>query len=225
MVATAAAAGFIALTVWLGNWQHGRAGEKAERQALFEARMAEAPLRLTGAAGSPEPLLYRRIEAEGEWVPERQFFVDNRILGGRAGFHVITPLRIEGSRTLLLVNRGWVPRSAEYPRPPRVPGARGPALVSGIATRPPERFLEFSRQDPASDVVQNLSIERFRARAGQDVIPVVVLAEPPAEGLVAVTEKPDAGIAKHREYSLTWYSLAFTAFVMWIALNLRRGGA
>ena len=36
--------------------------------------------------------MYRRVRASGEWIAERQFFVDNQIRDGRAGFHVITPL-------------------------------------------------------------------------------------------------------------------------------------
>lgn len=221
-MATTAAALFIALTVWLGNWQAGRAEEKRGRQALFEARMAEAPLTLTGAVAGFEALLYRRVQAEGEWMAERQFFVDNRILEGRAGFHVITPLRIAGSPAVLLVNRGWAPRTADYPRPPQAPVPAGPVRASGVATRPPERFLELSAAAASGDVVQNLSIERFRSHTGLEVLPVVVLADEPAPGLVRVGEAPDTGIDKHREYMLTWYSLALTAFVMWIALNLRR---
>ena len=76
-MATIAAALLIALTGWLGNWQTNRAEEKRARQALFEARMAETPLRLTGSVASHEPLLYRRVEAHGRWMPGRQIFVDN----------------------------------------------------------------------------------------------------------------------------------------------------
>lgn len=217
-----AAASFIALTVWLGNWQAGRAEEKRVRQALFEARMAEPPLRVTGSVASPEPLMYRRLEASGRWMPERQFFVDNRIREGRAGFHVITPLRIGGSDAVALVNRGWIARSADYPRPPAVQVPEGEARVGGIAVRPPERFLELAPEAGRGQVVQNLSIERFRERSGLDALPVVILADEPAAGLSPVREKPDAGIDKHREYMLTWYSLAITAFIMWIALNVHR---
>ena len=217
-----AAAAFIALTAWLGNWQADRAGEKRVRQALFESRMGETPLRLTGSVASAEPLLYRRVEVAGQWMPERQFFVDNRIRDARAGFHVVTPLRIGGGAAVVLVNRGWTARTSDYPRGPRVDTPSGEARVQGLATRPPERFLELSPQAGGGEVVQNLSIERFRERTGLDALPVVILADEPGKGLAAVREKPDAGIDKHREYMLTWYSLALTAFVMWVALNLRR---
>jgi cytochrome oxidase assembly protein ShyY1 len=39
---------------------------------------------------------------------------------------------------------------------------------------------------------------------------------------VPTREQPDAGVAKHREYALTWFSLAITTLALWIVLNLRK---
>jgi len=221
LVTTAAAAGFIALTLWLGNWQVNRAQEKRERQALFEARINDTPVQLTGSVAA-DSLLYRRVRASGRWIAERQFYVDNQIRGGRAGFNVITPLAISGSSIAVLVNRGWIARDAAYPRAPRVPVPEGAVDVGGLAIRPPARFLELSPQAVAGDVWQNLSIERYGAASGLTLLPVVVLQESVAPGLVAVRETPDAGIARHVEYAFTWFSLAATAFVLWVVLNVRR---
>ena len=222
MVPTLAAVAFIALTVALGRWQVGRGEEKAARQSMFDSRLKEAPVRLTGSVPNADPLLYRRVAARGEWIAGRQIYVDNQIRGGRAGFNVVTPLRLEGSPASVLVNRGWIARDARYPEPPPVSVPPGLVEVHGLATRPPARFLELSPQVISGSVWQNLSIERYRERSGLEVLPVVVLADPPAEGLAVVRETPDAGIAKHREYALTWFSLALTALVLWIVLNLRR---
>ena len=217
-------AAFVALTLWLGNWQAGRADEKRARQALFEARMNDTPVRLTGLVPA-EGLVYRRVVATGRWIPERQFFVDNRIREGRAGFEVLTPLALEGSPAAVLVNRGWVARTPEYPRAPRVAVPEGTVHVAGLATRPPARYLELSPQQVAGDVWQNLSIERYAAASGLSLLPVVILQEPAAPGLSAVREVPDAGIAKHVEYALTWLSLAATALALWIGLNFKRAPA
>ena len=219
---TAAAVAMVALTLWLGNWQMNRAQEKRERQALFEARSNDTPVRLTGAVPSAEPLLFRRVRVAGTWMGDRQFYVDNRIREGRAGFHVVTPLAIEGTDAAVLVNRGWVARGPEYPRPPRIEVPSGRVEVTGLATRPPARVLELSAETVAGDVWQNLSVERFAAHARLALLPVVVLADAPAPGLAGVREGPDAGIAKHVEYAFTWFSLAATLVVLWIALNLKR---
>jgi surfeit locus 1 family protein len=222
-VPTAAAAGLVALTLWLGNWQLGRAEEKRGRQALLEARMHDNPVRLTGAVPGADALLYRHVRVAGTWMPEAQIFIDNQIRDGRAGFTVITPVAIEGSGAAVLVNRGWVERSRAYPRPPEVATPSGHADVSGLAMRPPARYLELGAGETVSgNVWQNLSIERVASATKLVLLPVVVLQEPAGEGLALVRETPDAGVAKHVEYAFTWFALAATALALWFALNLKR---
>ena len=211
--------------VSLGRWQDRRAEEKAARQATFEARTLEPPLVLTGSSGPADALLYRKLRATGRWVAERQVFIDNQIHQGRAGFHVITPLAIGGSSRVVLVNRGWVPRTAQYPAAPQVPVATGEVEVTGLATLPPRRVLELSGETVAGNVWQNLSLERFAERMRMDVAPVVLLADVPAANAAAVRERPDAGMAKHQEYALTWYSLSAALAVLWLVYSVRRGPA
>lgn len=212
----------IALTVHLGLWQRHRAEEKSARQAIMDARLGEPPVQLTGAVPSAEPLLFRRVRAAGEWDAAHQVYVDNRIHAGRAGFHVITPLRLAGTADAVLVNRGWIARDAAYPKAPQVPVPAGPVQVEGVATLPPARYVELSSQTVAGNVWQNLAIERYRQATGLAVLPVVVLAETPAAGLARVVEKPDAGVDKHVEYEYTWFALAATTLVLWLALNVHR---
>ena len=221
-VPTIGAVLMIALTVSLGRWQMHRAEEKEARQALLEARMQEKPVDLTGAVPSAEPLVFRRVHARGQWVPAGQVFIDNQVHDGIAGFAVITPLRLQGSQAVVLVNRGWIERGREYPRAPRVEVPPGTVDVRGLVTVPPARYLELSAETVSGDVWQNLSIARIRDRLRLDALPVVVLADPPGPGLAAFTERPDAGIARHREYELTWFALAATVAVLWLALNTRR---
>lgn len=223
LIPTLAAAALIALTVSLGRWQAGRAEEKETRQALLAARQAEGAVRITGPVSSAEPLLYRRLTAAGEWIGAGQVFVDNQSHAGRAGFHVMTPLRLAGSEAVLLVNRGWIARDREYPRAPRVEVPAGRVEVAGTASLPPARFLELSGAGVTGDVFQNLSLERYRDVAKLSVLPFVLLAEVAAPGLQPVREAPRwMGAEKHREYALTWFSLAATAFALWIFMNLRR---
>lgn len=219
---TLGAAALIALTVFLGRWQTHRGDEKQALQDLLEARVREAPVVLTGAVASAEPLLFRRVRAAGEWIAEGQVFVDNQIHEGRAGFHVVTPLRLAGAKEAVLVNRGWVARNADYPRAPAVAVPAGRVEISGLASLPPRRVLELASETIAGDVWQNLSVDRYRSRTGTPVLPVVVLADNPAPGLERVREQPDTGIARHREYALTWFSLAATALALWLVLNFRK---
>ncbi|HXN16443.1 MAG TPA: SURF1 family protein [Usitatibacter sp.] len=222
LVPTLAAAAMIALTLALGRWQTERAQEKEAKQALYEARLREPPVLLSGANSSAEPLLYRRARASGRWIAEGQIFIDNQIHEGRAGFHVVTPLRLEGTPRVVLVNRGWIERTRAYPQAPAVEVPAGNIALTGLATVPPTRVLELSTDTVAGNVWQNLSIERYQRQSGLSVLPIVILADISADGLAAIDEKPDTGIAKHREYALTWFSLAATVMALWVGLNVRK---
>jgi len=221
LVPTLAAFAMIALTLWLGRWQGDRAGEKAALLATYEARIREAPVVLGGSSPA-DALLYRRVHVAGTWMPEGQVFVDNRILDGRAGFHVVTPVRIGEGAKVVLVNRGWIARNGAYPNAPEVATPSGRAEVEGLAALPPKRFLELSSETVSGNVWQNLSLARYAERMRVDLVPVVVLADKGGEGLAPVREKPDTGIEKHREYQLTWFSLAATLAFLWTWYSFRR---
>jgi surfeit locus 1 family protein len=135
---------------------------------------------------------------------------------------VITPLRLAGTKDAVLVNRGWIARGPEYPKAPAAPVPPGRVEVYGMASTPPQRVLELAAETVSGNVWQNLSIERYRQRTSIPVVPILVLAEGSSPGLVPVRESPDAGEAKHREYALTWFSLAATTLALWIGLNLKR---
>ena len=220
-VPTVAALLAVMLTGYLGHWQQTRAAEKHAIQQEFNARAAQPPVMLDSRASDPA-LRYRSAIAEGEWHTEGQIYIDNQVRNGIAGFHVITPLKLRGGNTNVLVNRGWIARSAAYPNPPVAP-VSGTASVSGRLSVPSPRFLELSSQSVQGEVWQNLTIERYRSALKLDVLPYVLIAKNAESPLASAVERADAGEDKHVEYMLTWYSLAATVMILWIVLNTRRG--
>lgn len=229
LVPTLAAIATLALTLYLGAWQQGRAEQKRGLQADFMQRTSAPALFLDSSMRDANLLNYRRAIARGEWVSEGQIFLDNKIddvNSGRAGYHVITPLRLAGSNTYVLVNRGWVARSAHYPKPPMVTTPTGVIEVHGLNIVPNAHFLELSNAAIEGPVWQNLTIERYRKATKLEVLSIVLLAAETLpdsqQGLLRVTEQPNAGVDKHIEYMLTWYSLAAAVAALWIGLNIKR---
>ena len=216
---TVATALLVFLTVFLARWQTDRGDEKQARQSLFESRMHEPAVELA-AAPAGEEVLYRHVRATGEYVAAGQIYIDNQVHEGRAGFEVVTPLKL-ASGAVVLVERGWIERDSRYPRAPEVPVPSGTVTVSGIAALPPRRYLELSGETITGDVWQNLSIEKYGARNGGKVLPFLLVADVAPPGLTAIRERPDTGIERHREYALTWYAFAATALGLWIALGFR----
>lgn len=217
---TLAAFFMVLLTGYLGFWQQGRAAEKTAAQAEFEARSNQPEVAID-ANSRDGTLRYRRGRAVGEWFPSGQIFIDNKVEHGVAGYHVITPLKLEGTDSYILVNRGWAGRGTTYPIPPVVATTPGRIIVTGQMTLPSTRFLELSTAAVQGSVWQNLAIPRYRDALRLDVLPFVLLASVSLPPLERVSERPDARAQKHIEYMLTWYSLAATVIVLWLVMNTK----
>lgn len=220
---TLAALFFFVLTLSLGHWQSERAGFKRALQARYDAAMQEPPVHVGRERLDRDSVLYRRVEAEGTFDDAHTILVDNRVLDGVAGYHVLTPLRVTGSPYALLVNRGWIgvgPSRAQVPAPPVPPGT---IRLEGIAVDPRTRYLELGEAAPQGRVWQNLDFERYAAGAGLDLQPVLVLqTSDAADGLVRRWPRPDTGVDTHVSYALQWYSLATTLVVLWLIMNTKR---
>jgi surfeit locus 1 family protein len=228
LVPTLAALVALALTLHLGTWQKGRATEKRALQADYDARANLTPLELASGVSVPMSASYRQATAIGTYDAAGQFFVDNKSEGTTVGYHVITPLRLAtpNDTRYVLVNRGFVPRAASYPMPPAVSVPAGEVKVTGMLVNPSSKFLELGGKGNTNaisgSVWQNLTINRYIEQTQREVVPLVLLANPTDAGLKAQTERPDARVAKHVEYMLTWYSLAITVSLLWLILNFKR---
>ena len=107
---TLATAAVVATGVALGLWQLRRAEQKLALAAQIARQGELAPLSNGALRAEPASLWHRRALVRGSWVPGATVFLDNRQMAGRPGFFVLTPLRLQGSGDVLLVQRGWVPR-------------------------------------------------------------------------------------------------------------------
>jgi surfeit locus 1 family protein len=215
----------IAVTVALGTWQLGRAAEKRELRARFEALSAEPPIHVSGDELTASNLELRRVEARGVFDPRYTVFVDNRIHHGVPGYHVVMPLRIEGSDRYVLVNRGWIARTANRAELPAVPTPPTVVTVQGAAMVPRLRTLELSADVMEGPIWQNLTIDRYRSARPIPIQPFVIRQEGDAhDGLVREWEAPDFGIEKHYGYAFQWFALAATILVFY-AVTRRRSRA
>lgn len=214
---------FLALTLWLGHWQSSRAETKRALQAQYDAA-EQAPAIHVGQdlldAGS---VLHRRLEVQGEFDDAKTILLDNRVHGGVAGYHVLTPLRIAGSSHAILVNRGWIAVGRTRAQLPPTPSPSGQVKLEGMAVDPVTRYVELSDQVPWGQVWQNLDFARYAARSGLSLQPVLLLQRSEQQdGLIRDWPRPDSGVSTHVSYAFQWYSLAATLVVLWLVLNIRR---
>jgi len=222
-VTTAAAVVFCVLSVSLGNWQLRRAAEKETAQAQREAQLRGEPVMLPARPIDAETWAWRRVAVRGEFAGRYGILVDNRTRDGRAGYELVTPLRIEGSDRYVLVNRGWAPQGRTRDELPSARAPTGTVRLEGIAVVPPAQVFELGDPASAGRVWPNLDIDRFRSWSGLSLQPVVVLQTSDLDdGLLRRWPRAESDAAKHRAYALQWYIFAVLTVILYAALNLKR---
>lgn len=221
-LALLAGALLVAVFILLGNWQLGRAQEKEALQQRIEALRQEPPVAIAAALADPGFMDWRPVAARGTWVADRTILVDNKLHHGKPGFHVVTPLKLDGGMHVL-VYRGWIAAPRLRSEAPQFPTPEGIVKLAGVASAPRERFIELSAAAREGNIWENLTIERFRAWAGIALQPVVIYQTSLAgDGLARDWAPPDVNAAKHRFIAFQWYAFAVLLPAAVLILWLRR---
>jgi surfeit locus 1 family protein len=209
----------------LGLWQWRKAELKTATQLELDARSADLPVVMPTLAVDGESLRFRRVILRGRFDATRQVLIDNRLHQERAGYHVITPLQLEGSPMHVLVNRGWLPAAADHKVLPEATVPEGMVELTGIAVVPGQRFFNLAAQ-PASGwepVWQNLDLERFRKVVSYPLQPLVIQLDAGAPGgYLREWPRPDERAERHRSYALQWFGFAAASIGIWVYFLVRR---
>jgi len=217
-----------ALTARLGLWQMDRASQKRELyQAQISQRalptLAEAELARSPAEAAAQR--HRLVSLQGQWLGAHTVFLDNRLMNGRTGFFAVTPLQLaDGS--VLLVQRGWVPRDVvDRARIVAPPAPAGPVQVLGRVAPALGRLYEFDAA-ASGTIRQNLDIESFARETGLSLRPVAVVQEdgdkPPQDGLQRQWPLPSADLQKHHGYAFQWFALSALTVALYVWFQIIR---
>ncbi|MGV7234996.1 MAG: SURF1 family protein [Nitrosomonadaceae bacterium] len=220
---TAAAIFFIVITVMLGNWQLSRAQEKEERQKQLNQLSQQPVISIPTSPIRLEDYQFRKVEVHGTYVPTHTIYLDNKINKGRAGYQIITPVRLGESSMHVLINRGWVVAGRTRSDLPNIPTPTGKVTISGIAESPTMRTLELSTETVSGQVWENLHLDRYRKVTGLTLQPLVVLQENNVkDGLLREWTRPDSGASRNLGYAFQWFSMALAILILYLVLNVKR---
>ncbi len=228
-IPTFAALAVILVTASLGVWQLQRASAKAAAQAVRDAALAAPPIPLGAtAAARADGLVDRRVELAGRFDPAGTLLLDNRTHRGVAGFHVLTPLRLEGGGASVMVLRGWVARDVrDRTRALAFDTPVGPVRIEGLALRELPQPIVLGGGIGASDagtrVIQRFELEAWRRDRAPDAAPVIVRQTSTLDdGLVRDWVQPGTGVDRHHGYAVQWFAMSTAAALGWGALVARQ---
>ncbi len=208
---TLAAVFFTGLGIVLGFWQLGRAAQKEALQAQIQTQGAQVPLtalELQALAPGAVPL-YRPARLSGTWEQAHTVYLDNRQMNDKVGFFVLTPLRLQGTGQVVLVQRGWVGRNFEVrTQIPQVETPQGLVWVEGLIAPAPSKLFELGAA-ASGPLRQNLDLRQFSQETGLMLADFTIRQTGAAsDGLLRDWPPVALGVEKHYGYAFQWFALA-----------------
>ena len=208
---------FVALFAGLGTWQINRGLEKRAEQNLFRDATDFAKWR-DGMEVRP----FQQLVATGFYDGERQVLIDNIIVGGRAGYYVITPLAGPDGEPVLLVNRGWIEKTGNLADTAPLEVPDGQVSVRGRAGWLPRAGMKMGAAFEPGQAWPKIAVypssEEVAAEIDRDVQDFVLLmdAEEPG-GFLRDWSPTEIGPSRHFGYALQWFAMGavLSALVIW----------
>lgn len=199
------------LFIRLGLWQVERLHERQARNAIVRQQQGGAPSPLHDLPRDTGAAHYRAASLEGRFDYERELVLTNRTRRGSPGVELLTPMRLEGSDTAVLVNRGWVyaPDGATVDRARWREGEFG-RLTGYVELYAPDAGVTTSR-DPR--IVRRLSRQEIASKIPYPVAPYFLVATGGPRSMThpARLEIPPLGNGPHRSYAVQWFCFAAIA--------------
>lgn len=208
----------------LGFWQLGRMRGLQERNDLLTERLAAEPRPYEGLvdgldpdapAGSERDARHRPVVVTGTFDPEHEVLLRSRSYQERPGYHVLTPLRLDGAGRALLIDRGWIPYRFDGTDGSSYAPPAGSVRVTGRLVPeadPPQGFLAgLAPRDPPTGPLERVArpdVDRLQDQMPYALEPFIVemeeVARPPAtepgaapgaasSGAEAAGDAPSAG--------------------------------
>lgn len=221
----------------LGFWQLARLQERRAQNALIQARTQAPPVELPVQLSNDEwsEWDYRPVTVRGVFDPAQEIVWKTQAYKGAPGVHVITPLRIAGASSAVLVDRGWLPYlEAEPERRAAYPPPAGEVTVTGLLRLPAPRDSFLSPRDPplGPDLPRLdgwfwLDTGAIQGQMPYPLLPVIVVQapEPGATGLPLRDANLQLDDGPHLSYAVQWFAFAaiaiFGPLIYWLGERRR----
>jgi cytochrome oxidase assembly protein ShyY1 len=211
----------------LGVWQYGRARSKEDLLAAWR-RAATTPAMALSDALARTPALPRRVVGRGRYERDATLLHDNQIRDGRAGAMVYTLFRPAGSTRSVLVNRGWVPLTADRRIAENLAAPQAEVELRGVLAAPPRAGLALGEarfaRGPTPTLLTRIEPATLRASLDADLAEVVVQLDADGQGGFRRDWQPLPNTlppARHRAYAVQWFALALAVLATYTILAWR----
>jgi surfeit locus 1 family protein len=223
---TLATLGTLAILVSLGVWQLQRLAWKTELIERAEARVHQpaVPLPPTEDWAAFD---FRRVAAEGTFLPDHALLVGTTARGGEVGGELAVPLALRDRPERLLVDLGWVEEGRFRAGEAAALVPDGPVSLEGVLRYRGDERPGLFTPDPRQEGRRWFAWDIAGVARALDApfLPVVLVRDGPplsSAGPVPATVRVDYP-NDHLGYAITWFGLAAALLVIFVLLGLKRG--
>jgi surfeit locus 1 family protein len=205
----------------LGIWQIERGQTKTQIMSEFENKLTKEPIYLNA-----ESKKWDRVLVNGKWENKKQLLIDNVIHQGIAGYKVLTPLRIDETNKLILVDRGWIKQNKFRDQLPDIQIPDDFESVSGTLEQP-ELGLVLSDELISNNwpkISQTKNVEVISKAYTEEIFPMILLADPLLKNSLEYIKITPTNMTpiKHYGYSSQWFLMFIVLCFMYIWYGLSR---
>jgi surfeit locus 1 family protein len=215
----------VAVLVRLGIWQLDRLDQRREFNARVQAQIDQPTLFIDANTLSDSGLLkglvdmeYRQVVVKGVYDHSNQVVLRNQAWQGHLGVNLLSPLHIQNSDQVLLVERGWVPVQdynegslAQYDEP-------GSVVVRGVIRRSQSKAEIGQRTDPPVAPSGSrltafflVNVDRIGAEMPYPLLPVYIQQAPDPSWNgppYRIQSELDLSEGPHLGYAIQWFTFA-----------------
>ncbi len=209
-----------ALFVRLGVWRLSRLKEKRAFNTVLAERLASPPVAVTALPGDTALGHYRRVSATGAMLYDREVVYAGRSHEGSPGVDLLTPMKIAGHDTVVMVNRGWAYSSDAAQIVNARWKERDTASVAGYT----ETYAGKERS-VTERRVHALDRDAIQKLVGAPIAPYVLVqtsdSTKHADSIPVRLTVPTLDEGPHQSYAIQWFGFALVAIVGGVALSRR----
>ena len=206
----------------LGIWQLDRL---AQRRA-FNAQVVSARSQPVLDLNQKQPqniqeMEWRPVQFDGEYDFANQVALRNQYFGTQYGYHLLTPLRSQG--TAVLVDRGWIPADGNAaPQDWRRYDEAGAVTVAGQIrlgqTKPALGGVADALPADGSrlEVWNNADVQQIAGQLPYPILPIYIQPSPDAADTdPPIPYQPEVDLTEgpHLGYAMQWFTFAAILFL------------
>ncbi|HPH08684.1 MAG TPA: SURF1 family protein [Methylotenera sp.] len=228
----------IPMFIHFGLWQYNKAQSKQRIHNAFNQAQTDQALKFPTLHSSPsinvEVWKYKKVVVTGEYDTKYQFLLDNQMEGSRVGYHVITPLKIDGTSEYVLVNRGWIVANDTHAEIPIFNTPSGPQTIHGQVWVPSKKIFTLESKSQQEDntletqawqsVWQNMNMAQYKQAVPYQISDLVIKLDQAsnAGGFVRNWQVPAERITTNLGYAYQWFGFALATLLIYLYMSISR---